>query len=67
MDTLVICIDRDNDLGEKAKVSSPIIGREENIKAAVALSIADPEDSDSNTIFGGVKVLDELRAKGLDA
>ncbi|MGD9779091.1 DUF373 family protein [Methanomethylovorans sp.] len=67
MDTLVICIDRDNDLGEKAKVSSPIIGREENIKAAVALSIADPEDSDSNTIFGGVKVLDELRSKGLDA
>ncbi len=67
MDTLVICIDRDNDLGEKAKVSSPIIGREENIKAAVALSIADPEDSDSNTIFGGVKVLDELRTKGLDA
>lgn len=67
MDTLVICIDRDNDLGEKAKVSSPIIGREENIKAAVALSIADPEDSDSNTIFGGVKVLDELRAKGHEA
>ena len=67
MDTLVICIDRDNDLGEKAKISSPIVGREENIKAAVALSIADPEDSDSNTIFGGVKVLDELRAKGLDA
>jgi len=67
MDTLVICIDRDNDLGEKAKVSSPIVGREDNIKAAVALSIADPEDSDSNTIFGGVKVLDELRAKGLDA
>ena len=67
MDTLVICIDRDNDLGEKAKVPSPIIGREENIKAAVALSIADPEDSDSNTIFGGVKALDELREKGVEA
>ncbi|MGB3908040.1 MAG: DUF373 family protein [Methanomethylovorans sp.] len=67
MDTLVICIDRDNDLGEKANVSSPIIGREENIKAAVALSIVDPEDSDSNTIFGGVKALDELRSKGVDA
>ncbi|WP_135604458.1 DUF373 family protein [Methanococcoides sp. NM1] len=67
MQTLVICIDRDNDLGEKANVITPIIGREDNIDAAVKLATADPEDSDSNTIFGGVNVLDELLAKGLDA
>ena len=67
MQTLVICIDRDNDLGEKAKLGTPIVGREANVQAAVALGIADPEDSDTNTIFGGIRILDELRAKGVDA
>lgn len=67
MQTLVICIDRDDDLGEKANVTTPLIGREDNIDAAVKLATADPEDSDSNTIFGGVNVLDELLAKGVDA
>jgi len=67
METLVICIDRDDDLGEKANVTTPVIGREKNIEAAVKLATADPEDSDTNTIFGGVKVLDDLREKGIDA
>ncbi|WP_440952378.1 DUF373 family protein [Methanococcoides sp. FTZ1] len=67
MQTLIICIDRDNDLGEKANVTTPLIGREDNINAAVKLATADPEDSDSNTIFGGINVLDELLAKGMDA
>ncbi len=67
MQTLVICIDRDDDLGEKANVQSPIIGKEDNINAAVKLASADPEDSDTNTIFGGIKVLDDLRARGIDA
>lgn len=66
MHTLIICIDRDNDLGEKAKVASPIIGRAANIDAAVRLAAADPEDSDINTIFGGINVYDELIAKKND-
>jgi putative membrane protein len=66
MQTLIICIDRDNDLGEKAKLQTPIIGREANVEAAVALGIADPEDSDTNTLFGGIRILDEMRAKGAD-
>ncbi|MBP1910023.1 DUF373 family protein [Methanolobus bombayensis] len=67
MQTLVICIDRDNDLGDKANVLAPLIGREANIEAAVKLATADPEDSDTNTIFGGIKILDELLEKGVDA
>lgn len=67
MQTLVICIDRDNDLGVKANVQGPLIGKEANIEAAVKLATADPEDSDTNTIFGGVKILDELLARGIDA
>lgn len=66
MQKLIICIDRDDDIGEKAHVKSPLIGREANIVAAVKLGTADPEDSDTNTIFGGIKVFDELTAKGVD-
>ncbi len=67
MQTLVICIDRDNDLGDKANVQAPLIGKEANIEAAVKLATADPEDSDTNTIFGGVRILDDLLSRGIDA
>jgi putative membrane protein len=67
MQTLVICIDRDNDLGEKAHINTPVIGRKNNIDAAVKLATADPEDSDTNTIFGGIQVLDDLLNRGIDA
>ncbi|MFP4655400.1 MAG: DUF373 family protein [Methanohalobium sp.] len=67
MQTLVICIDRDNDLGEKAHIETPVIGRENNINAAVKLATSDPEDSDTNTIFGGIQVLDDLLNRGIDA
>ena len=66
MQTLIICIDRDNDLGEKAGVSSPIIGRAANLDAAVKLGSSDPEDSDINTIFGGINVYDKLTAEKND-
>ncbi len=66
MHTLIICIDRDNDLGEKANVGSPIIGRAANIDAAVRLASSDPEDSDINTIFGGINVYDKLASEKYD-
>lgn len=66
MHTLIICIDRDNDLGEKAGVSGPIIGRAANIDAAVKLASSDPEDSDTNTIFGGINVYDKLNSEKRD-
>ncbi len=63
---LVLCVDRDDDLGRKAGVDSPVIGRDENIEAAVKLAQSDPEDSDINTIFGAVKLYDELVKEGRD-
>ncbi len=66
MRILIICIDRDNDLGEKAGVLSPIIGRAANLEAAIKLGTADPEDSDTNTIFGGINVYDEMIAENKD-
>ena len=48
---LVICVDRDNDVGEKAGISTPVIGRDACIEAAQRLALEDPEDADSNSIF----------------
>jgi len=64
MDILVICIDKDDDIGVKAEVKSPVIGRAACLDAASRLGAADPEDSDTNTIFGGIQVYDQLRAEG---
>ncbi|HZX19829.1 MAG TPA: DUF373 family protein [archaeon] len=58
---LVLAVDRDNDLGKKAGVQGPVIGRKECIKAAAALALQDPTDSDSNSIFGAVKKFDEVK------
>ena len=57
---LVICVDRDNDLGKKTGINGPVVGREKNLKAAAALALADPTESDANTIFAAVKKFDEL-------
>lgn len=65
MDIIIICIDRDNDLGEKANIKTPIIGRYNNLNAAIKLALSDPEDSDANTIFGGIKIFDELKLKNI--
>ncbi|MBI4182130.1 MAG: DUF373 family protein [Candidatus Aenigmarchaeota archaeon] len=58
---LVLTVDRDDDIGRKAGVKGPVIGREQVIKAATAFAIADPEDSDMNAIFQAVKLLDEVK------
>jgi len=66
MRILVLCIDRDDDIGSKAHLKGPFIGREANHQAAVALALSDPEDPDSNTIFSAISVYDELLRRGMD-
>lgn len=58
--TLIICIDSDNDIGVKGKVITPIIGREETLKAATQLAVSDPEEADANAMFGAVNIYDSL-------
>ena len=62
--TLVLCVDRDDDIGYKAKVESPVIGRAAALGAATSLALADPEDSDVNAIFQGIRIYDDLLARG---
>ncbi|VVC01894.1 Uncharacterised protein [uncultured archaeon] len=61
---LVLCIDRDNDLYEKAKISGPVVGREANLSAATKLALADPTETDSNTIFRAINIFDAISADG---
>jgi len=58
---LILCVDRDGDLGTKAEIKTPVIGREENLNAAVALALRDPEEPDANAMFEAVRVYDRLQ------
>ncbi len=58
--TLVLTVDRDNDLGLKTAIRGPVIGRKQVLTAALRLGIADPEESDTNAILGALHQHDNL-------
>ena len=64
---LVICVDRDDDVGKKAGISTPVIGRNACIEAAQRLALEDPEDADSNAIFSAIKTYEDLVSNGYKA
>lgn len=57
---LILCVDRDGDIGTKTEIKTPLIGREENLNAAVALALKDPEEPDANAMFEAVRIYDRL-------
>jgi len=64
--TLILCVDRDDDIGSKTGTKTPVFGREENLSAASLLALRDPEESDANAIFGAVKTFDSLTADAVN-
>ncbi len=64
---LVICVDRDNDVGEKTGIKTPVVGRDACIEAAQRLALEDPEDADSNSMFSAIKTYEDLISKGYQA
>jgi len=58
--TLVLTVDRDNDLGAKAGIRGSVVGRRQVLTAALRLGIADPEESDTNAILGALHQHDML-------
>jgi len=60
---LVLVVDRDNDLGGKAGLPTPVIGRAKNLEAAASMALADPEEADANAMFAAISVLDDLSGK----
>ena len=61
---LILCIDRDDDLGEKTNLRSPIVGLKNCQNAGMKLAISDPEEADANAIFGAIKTYNELSRSG---
>jgi len=57
---LILCVDRDGDIGAKVQIKTPIFGRENNLNAAVALALKDPEESDANAMFEAIRIYDRL-------
>lgn len=61
---LILCVDRDGDIGTKTEDKTPILGREKNLDAAVSLALEDPEEPDANAMFEAVRVYDQLKKQG---
>ncbi len=61
---LVLAVDIDNDLYRKTRISGPVLGRVQNLNAATQLALADPEETDANTMFEAVKLYDDLKKEG---
>ena len=57
---LILCVDRDDDIGRKTGVKTPIIGKEDNMKSALKLILADPEEADANAMFEAIRLYNVL-------
>lgn len=60
---LVLCVDRDGDLEAKAGVKTPVVGRQKNLDAAIALALRDPEEPDANAMFEAIRIHDRLKTE----
>ncbi len=60
--TLILNIDRDADIEEKADTKTPIIGRQKILDAAKKILMVDPEEADGNALYASVKIFDGLES-----
>ncbi|GAB3671708.1 DUF373 family protein [Halopiger thermotolerans] len=61
MTTLVVCLDRTDDVGRQTGLRSPIVGWEAVRALVTDIGLADPEDSGVNTLLETLRVAQELR------
>lgn len=59
MRVLVLYVDRDGDLKSQG-LETPIIGRDEVLRAGIKYILKNPDDSDANAVFAAVKIYDKL-------
>ncbi|UIP00808.1 DUF373 family protein [Halobaculum sp. CBA1158] len=64
MTTLVLCVDRSNDVGRKAGVETPIVGWEAVRSLVTDLGLADPEDAGVNSLLESLRVARDLSDEG---
>ncbi|MFB6093076.1 MAG: DUF373 family protein [Haloquadratum sp.] len=61
MTTLVLCVDRSNDIGRTSGVELPVVGWEAVRSLVTDVGLADPEDSSVNCILEALRVARDLR------
>ena len=62
--TLVLCVDRANDVGRETDVTPPVVGREAVAALVTEVGVADPEDSTVNCLLESLRVADDLVSDG---
>lgn len=58
---LILCVDRDDDLGMKTEIETPVMGRKKNLDSAVSLALNDPEEPDANAMFEAVRLYERMQ------
>ncbi|WP_423745521.1 DUF373 family protein (plasmid) [Haladaptatus sp. SPP-AMP-3] len=61
MSTLVVCVDRNNDIGRKTGLQMPVAGWEAVQALVTDVGLADPEDSSVNCLLEALRVARDLR------
>ena len=67
MSTLVLCVDRSNDIGAKSGAAMPVAGWEAVRSLVTDVGLADPEDASVNCLLEALRVARELTDGGDDA
>ena len=65
--TLVLCVDRSNDVGAKTGAAMPVAGWEAVRSLVTDVGLADPEDASVNCLLEALRVSRELTDSGDDA
>lgn len=65
--TLVLCVDRSNDIGRTTGVTPPIVGWEAVRSLVTEVGLADPEDSGVNSMLEALRVARDLRDEAEEA
>ncbi|MDQ2049263.1 DUF373 family protein [Natronolimnohabitans sp. A-GB9] len=66
MTTLVVCLDRTDDVGRKTGLRSPVVGWEAVRALVTDVGLADPEDSGVNSLLETLRVAQNLRDENED-
>ncbi len=67
MTTLVLCVDRTNEVGRLADTESPVIGVADIKSLVLDLGVADPEVSAVNALLATLRVTSDLEDDGVEA
>lgn len=67
MSTLVVCVDRNDDVGRKTGIPTPVAGWEAVQSLVTEVGLTDPEDSSVNSLLESLRVTRSLRDENEDA